>query len=181
MPSRTQVIGLAAALLVAAQPIDATVYYSKQEALALAFGKGAEVETLALFLTPEQVRAAEKLARAKLDSKLYTFFVGKRGGVLIGYATIETHTVRTQPETLLVVLTPEGKLARVHVLAFHEPPEYQAADRWLARLAELPIDELEANKGIDGITGATLTTGAALAGVRKVLAVYRVGIAKEGP
>ncbi len=174
-------MGMAASLLFAAQPIDATIYYSKQEALTLAYGKGAEVETLALFLTPEQVGAAEKLARVRLDSKLYTFFVGKRGGVLIGYAAIETHTVRTKPETLLVVLTPEGRLARVHVLAFHEPPEYQAADRWLARLAELPIDELDVDKGIDGITGATLTTHAALAGVRKVLALYRVGIANEGP
>ncbi|MCJ7726406.1 MAG: hypothetical protein MUP76_08490, partial [Acidimicrobiia bacterium] len=37
---------------------------------------------------------------------------------------IETHQVRTLPETILIVINPEGRVRGVHMLAFHEPPEY---------------------------------------------------------
>jgi hypothetical protein len=158
---------------------EATVYYSKDEAFELAFGQGAEVEPQALFLTDEQAEKIEKLAQVKLDSKLFTLHVGKRGGQLLGYAAIESHNVRTQPETVLIVLSPAGELARVEMLAFHEPPEYQPPVRWFERLYRRPLGELRLNQGVDGISGATLSSRASLDGIRKVLAIYQVAI-KEG-
>jgi len=155
----------------------ARVYYSKQEAMELAFGAGAKVEMLPLFLTERQRQAIERLARVELDSSLYTFYVGRRDGRKVGYAAIETHTVRTKPETLLIVLTQDGRLRRVVVLAFHEPPEYQPPDRWFARLLGVPIEGLRLGGEVEGITGATLSARAALDSVRKVLAVYRIAVA----
>lgn len=157
----------------------AKIYYSKQEAMELAFGKDAQVEMLPLFLTERQRQTIERLARTKLDSGLYTFYVGKRDGKIIGYAAIETHTVRTKPETLLIVLTPDGQLRRIEILAFHEPPEYQPPPHWFAKLLGLPIEELRLGGGVEGITGATLSARAALDSVRKVLAVFQVVIANE--
>ncbi len=157
----------------------AAVYYSKQEALELAFDGQAEVEMLALFLRPEQKAAIEQLAHLALDSELYTFYIGKRNGQIVGYAAIETHTVRTKPETLLIVLDAEGKLRRVEVLAFHEPPEYQPPPAWFARLQEVPLEEMRLGGGVDGISGATLSARAATESVRKVLAIYRVAVAGE--
>jgi hypothetical protein len=157
----------------------ATVYYSKDEAFELAFGQGAEVEPQALFLTDEQAEKIEKMAQVKLDSKLFTLHVGKRGGHVLGYAAIESHNVRTQPETVLIVLSPAGELVRVEMLAFHEPPEYQPPARWFERLYRRPLGELRLNQGVDGISGATLSSRASLNGIRKVLAIYQVVI-KEG-
>jgi len=162
-----------------AQDARATIYYSKQEAMELAFGKEAKIETLSLFLTEEQIAEVEKLGRVKLDSKLYSFYVGKRDGAILGYAAIETQTVRTKPETLLIVLTPEGQLERIVVLAFHEPPEYQPPDRWFGKLQGRGLDELELNRGVDSISGATLSTRSTLGSVRKVLALYQIGIAQK--
>lgn len=155
----------------------ATVYYSKQEALALAFGEGATVEMLPLFLSDEQRAAIERLGRVSLDSNLYTFYVGKRGEQHLGYAAIETHTVRTKPETLLIVLDKEGKLRQTVVLAFHEPPEYQLPPQWFARLVEVPLEELRLGGGVEGVSGATLSARAAIDSVRKVLAIFRIAIA----
>lgn len=157
----------------------ATVYYSKEEAFELAFGVGAEVEPLALFLTDEQAERIEKAASVKLDSKLYTLHQGKRGGQILGYAAIESHNVRTQPETVMIVLSPTGELVRVEMLAFHEPPEYQPPARWFERLYQKPLAELRLGQGVDGIAGATLSSHASLDGIRKVLAVYQIAL-KEG-
>ena len=156
-----------------------TIYYSKSEAMELAFGKGATVELLPLYLTNEQIRKTERLARVKLDSALFTFYVGKRDEKIMGYAAIETHTVRTKPETLLIVLTPEGMLRNIHVLAFHEPPEYQPPSDWFAQLYHRVLEELDFNTGVQGITGATLSIQGALGSVRKVIAVHRMNLSNR--
>jgi hypothetical protein len=153
-----------------------TIFYGKKEALELAFGKKAQVDMQSLFLTDAQVAKIEQIARTKLESKLFTFYVGRHEGKILGYAAIESHTVRTKPETLLIVLTPAGELEQVHVLAFHEPPEYQPPERWFAQLYRRQLTELRLNYGIQGITGATLSSRATINSVRKVLAIYRVMI-----
>ncbi|WP_238985417.1 FMN-binding protein [Nitrosococcus halophilus] len=156
-----------------------TIYYGKKEALELAFGEEAQVEMQSLFLTEEQVAKIEQLARTKLESKLFTFYVGRHEGKLLGYAAIESHTVRTKPETLLIILTPTGELDQIHVLAFHEPPEYQPPERWFAQLYRRQLSELNLNYGIQGITGATLSSRAATSSARKVLAIYQIAIKEK--
>ncbi|MGY6277353.1 FMN-binding protein [Methylomonas sp. MgM2] len=152
----------------------ATVYYSKEEAMQLAFGDDATVEMKSLFPTDEEVAKIEQLSKVKMESKLFSFYVGKKQGQIVGYAAIESHNVRTKPETLLVVLDPEGNLQKVVTLAFHEPPEYQPPERWYAQLLNHGLDELRYGKDIQGITGATLSSRAAIDSARKVLAIFEV-------
>ncbi len=155
----------------------AQVFYSKTEALELAFGKSA-VENLSLFPDEAQTAKIQQLAKNKLESGLFTFYVGKENGKIVGYAAIESETVRTKPETLMIVLTPEGELRNVYMLAFHEPPEYMPPERWFELLNKRPLDEMDFSKGIDGISGATLSTRSALNSVRKVMAIYQVMVKK---
>jgi len=158
----------------------ATIFYSKNEAMELAFGKGSEVESLPLFPDDAEIAAIQELAKNKLESGLFTFYVGKAQQKVLGYAAIETSTVRTKPETLMIVLTPEGELRNVYTLAFHEPPEYQPPQRWFEQLYQRPLADMDFNKGVDGISGATLSTRSALTSIRKVMAVYQVMIKNKG-
>ncbi|WP_027148575.1 FMN-binding protein [Methylobacter tundripaludum] len=167
-------------LLTAVTPSFATIFYSKNEALELAFGKSAQVEQLSLFPDEQQIAKIEELAKVKLDSGLFTFYVGKDQGKVLGYAAIETGTVRTKPETLMIVLTADGELRNVTTLAFHEPPEYQPPERWFEQLYKRPLAEMDFNKGVDGISGATLSTRAAVSSVRKVMAIYQVLVKDQG-
>ncbi|MFZ2403781.1 MAG: FMN-binding protein [Methylobacter sp.] len=167
-------------LLSAVTPSFATVFYSKNEALELAFGKGAQVEQLSLFPDQQQAAKIEELAKVKLESGLFTFYVGKDQGKVLGYAAIETGTVRTKPETLMIVLTADGELRNVTTLAFHEPPEYQPPERWFEQLYKRPLADMDFNKGVDGISGATLSTRAAVTSVRKVMAIYQVLVKDQG-
>jgi Na+-translocating ferredoxin:NAD+ oxidoreductase RnfG subunit len=167
-------------LLAAVTPSFAKIFYSKNEALELAFGKGAQVEQLSLFPDEQQIAKIEELSKVKLDSGLFTFYVGKDPGKVLGYAAIETGTVRTKPETLMIVLTADGELRNVTTLAFHEPPEYQPPERWFEQLYKRPLADMDFNKGIDGISGATLSTRAAVNSVRKVMAIYQVMVKEQG-
>lgn len=154
----------------------ATIFYSKNEAMALVFGKGAQIESLSLFPDDDQIAQIQALAKTKLDSGLFTFYVGKEQGKITSYAAIETSTVRTKPETLMIVLAADGQLSNVYTLAFHEPPEYQPPQRWHDKLLKRPLADMDFNKGVDGISGATLSARSALTSIRKVMAVYEVMI-----
>lgn len=159
---------------------EGSVYYSKEEAFELAFGGGkVDIENLPVFLSDEQVNKIEALAKTRLESPLFTFHVGKKAGVVQGYAAIDSQVVRSQSETVLVVLDASGKLQRTEILAFHEPPEYKTPNRWLEKLLNHPLAELILNQGIDGVSGATLSGKATLNSVRKTLAVFQVGTRED--
>jgi hypothetical protein len=178
--SRFRAAVCAVVLLAAAGNVAARLYYSKEEAFEQAFGTGAAIEALPVFLTDEQVTAIEQKAKAKLDSQLFTFYEGRRDGKLLGYAAIESHTVRTQAETVLFVLSPQGELTKTLILAFHEPPEYQPPARWLAKLSGKKVEELVMNYGIDGISGATLSVRSELESARKVMLIFALGFRAGG-
>jgi len=157
----------------------ATIFYSKNEALELAFGKDKQVELLSLFPDENQTAKIQELAKVKLESGMFTFYVGKDQGKILGYAAIETVTVRTKPETLLIVLMPKGELRNVTTLAFHEPPEYMPSEHWFEQLYQRPLADMDFSKGVDGISGATLSTRAGLSSVRKVMAMYQVMVKQQ--
>ena len=106
-------------------------------------------------------------AQAKLDSRLVTIYIGRRGDAVLGYAVIDQHNVRTLPEAFLVVLSPEGRVERLRVLAFHEPQEYKPNDRFLAQFEGRDGDApLRLRREVHGIAGATLSSQAVTGGVR---------------
>jgi hypothetical protein len=119
---RAPFVLLALALLASAA--HAKVYYAKDEALHLAFPDAERIETRDIFLTPEQRTQLEDRAKSKIDSDLLTVYVGWRAGTVQGYAILDTHTVRTLPETFMIVVSPQGKVTATHLLAFYEPTEY---------------------------------------------------------
>lgn len=153
----------------------ATVYLSQDEALKLAF-PGATVERATAFLTPEQREEARKLAGADRQSDaLVVSYRGVQDGREVGTAYFDTHLVRTQNETIMVVVTPAGTVARVEVLAFAEPEEYLPRSNWYGQFPGKALDdELRIRKGIRAVSGATLTARATLEAVRRILAVHRV-------
>ena len=169
-------------LLACAMPAKAQVFHSKESALRLAFPGADSVEPRDLFISEDHARRISDLARVKLESRLVTVYVGKKSGELMGYAYFDTHTVRTLPETILVVVEPNGELGAVHLLSFHEPPEYRPPPKWLGQFKDQALDEsLALQRDIDGIAGSTLTARAITAAVRRVLAVHEVEILGKVP
>ena len=172
---------LALALLVGGPTSgEAKVFYSRTEALELAFPDADRVESETFVLDEEQVRRIQKLSRARLDTKLIKVYRGYRGDQLLGYAVIDMHQVRTLPEAFMVVLDPTGTVRTLRVLAFHEPLEYLPSDRWYRQFdSKGRSDRLRVGYDVHGVIGATLSARATAQGVRRVLAYYEVLI-QEG-
>ena len=152
----------------------AAVLVSQDESLAEAF-PGADLERRTAFLEEEQVVAIEKAAGSSLDSRVVTHYRGERDGKLLGTAYFDAHQVRTLPETLMVVVAPDGTVAKIEILSFDEPPDYLPGERWLQQFDGRALDDqLAMKRGIRGITGATLSSRAVTEAVRRVLATHQV-------
>ena len=147
---------------------------TREEALAQAF-PGAEIRAERVFLTEDQRSAAQVQSGVEVPSLLIARYVATAGGDSVGIAYVDTHVVRTKNESLLISLDPEGRIVRIEVTAFLEPLEYTAPEAWLAQYEGQVLNaDLNLNRTIRPIAGATLTARAATAAVRRVLAIDAV-------
>lgn len=164
-----------------AAPARAKVYLSRSEALAWAFPDADRVDEAVHVLDEAQAHAVEALARAPVETRIVKLYTAWRDDAVAGYAWIDIHTVRTMPEAILVVLTPEGTVRSLRVLAFHEPPEYLPAERWLEQFeGRRRAEGLVPGDAIHGIAGSTLSSRAVAGAVRRSLALYRVLVEGAG-
>lgn len=171
------IVGVAAAIALAATAADARVFLSRERAVELAFGAGVETHTETVWLTDAQSERVRSLAGrgVELRRSRVTRLVVSREGANVGTAYLDTHRVRTLQETLFVAIDRDGKLARVEVLAFGEPPDYLPRDAWLRQFDGRVLDaDLSVGRAIHGITGATLSAEAASSATRRVLAIHAV-------
>jgi Na+-translocating ferredoxin:NAD+ oxidoreductase RnfG subunit len=166
-------LALALVMMIGA-PAFAGVLMTQDEALAQAFPE-AEVVRLTEFLQPEQRDRIAALAGSEPGSRLVVRYRGVRAGRVVGTAYFDAHPVRTLSETLMVVVDPEGRVVRVEVLSFDEPRDYLPRPRWFEQFPGRELNsELSLKRGIRGITGATLSSRAATAAVRRALATHQV-------
>jgi len=153
----------------------AKVFYARDEMQEVAFPGATRMQARDLFPTAEQQSAIEMQAQSLLESNLLTVYVGYADDQVLGYAFLDTHTVRTLPETFLVVVSPQGKIVALHVMAFYEPLEYLPGERWLGQYSGQGLDaDLRIGRRIAGVTGSTLSAEAVNGAVRRALAIYRV-------
>jgi len=165
-------LGASTAMLMAAAASAANI--TRDEALALAF-PGASIRAEQLFMTPEQQKRAATIGGVEISSPLVARYVATKDGEPIGRSYVDTSTVRTKKETLLIALDPAGRVKRIDVTAFLEPAEFHPPDAWLRQYRDRPLsDELGLNRAIRPIAGATLTARAVNAAVRRVLAIDQV-------
>ncbi len=165
-------LGASMAMLIAAAASAANI--TRDEALALAF-PGATIRAEQLFMTTEQQKRAAAIGGVEVSSALVARYVATKDGLAIGRAYVDTSTVRTKKETLLISLDPAGRVKRIDVTAFLEPAEYQAPEAWLRQYRDRALsDDLALNRAIRPIAGATLTARAVNAAVRRILAIDQV-------
>lgn len=159
-------------LLVA--PVAASVLLSVDEALKLAF-PDCDVHRHSVFLTEAEMSAASELAGHPRSRALVIRYVAVRDDERSGTAYFDTHRVRTLDETIMVVVKPDGTIGRIEVVSFSEPPDYLPREGWYRQFdGRVLDDELELDRGIRAVTGATLTANATTSTARRVLAVHEV-------
>jgi transcriptional regulator of nitric oxide reductase len=180
--------GAALWALVFASPVfaheedDASIHMTKDEALeTVAFPGADRIERRTLFLEPEELKALSQRAYSKVESRLQTVYVGWKGDTVTGYAVIDTDIVRSKAASYIAVLTPDGKVKDVRILAWQEPPEYEPPQRWLDRFIgrDLETSSLRVGQDVDAISGATLSVRMMAEHMRRALALYDVLLAED--
>lgn len=157
-----------------ATPSQARVYLSVKEALKLAF-PGCSIEHPTIYLTEDQMNRARALAEVPVEDAIVRPYRATCEGRPGGVAYLDVHRVRTLPETLMIVVSPEGEVERVEVLSFREPPEYKPRAAWYELFTGHRLDDrLRLKRDLPIVAGATLTSHATEAAVRRVLAIDRV-------
>ena len=81
----------------------------------------------------------------------------------------------SKTEVAMIVVGREGRVRKVEILRFDEPPDYRASDRWLAQLADKSLSPALSLKGdVINLTGASLTSRALVRATRRALALHAV-------
>lgn len=167
----TFIMGPLVASLLAPGSAVAEVILREQVALARVFSEGAPVRRT-LYLDARQVAAVERLARSKVPSPVVTTFRGRSGSGEELRAILDTHVVRTMPETVMTVVSGDGRLYTTLVLQFSEPPDYLPREGWLRTLEGKALDdELWPSRGVRRVSGSTLTVQALTEAVRRCMAI----------
>ena len=146
-------------------------FISREQALAAMF-PDSQIHSRAVFLKKAQIEKAQALSGGEITSALIARYEIFNDGNLIARAYVDTHSVRTKKESLLIVLSPDGKVLRIEVTASEEPPEYRATSEWYQQYHGKSLDDdLYVDRAIRPLAGATLTGMAANQAVRRIMAI----------
>src|SRR5262249_21992701 len=144
------------ALLLLAVALRAQELPTPAEALALAFGDAKVERTTAVL--DEAMR--KKVAAAAGEAPAVVVpYVATKDGKVIGTAYFDSHRVRQQRETLMVVVGPDGAIARVEVVGFAEPREYLPKKAFYGQFPGRRLGGKQPlEKDLRLVAGATLTS-----------------------
>ena len=148
---------------------------TRSEALAAVY-PGAQVTRDRVILTREQMGAVAALARVGMQGRIFPRYIARdEDGAVVGRAYIDTHTPKTERQSLLISLDTAGRVMRVDVTVFFEPAQYMAPQDWLRQFDGAALhDELAIRRGIRPIAGSSFTGRAISNAVRRVLALDRL-------
>lgn len=166
---RTRTLAALAVLLCMSSAARAGVLRTVDDALASTF-PGARIDRHVHALTPGDLKLVQQRAHARSEARLVTEYSAWHGDTLVGQAYTDRRVVRTREAVVLVALERDGSVRRVEILAFFEPPDYLAPERWLARFSgRHERTRLVPGGDIPNVAGATLTSRAVSESVRLAL------------
>jgi len=168
---------LVVALLIAAAAVGQS-RLKPREAMLLRF-PDCVVTQRTIALAPAQRDSIAKKSREKRPRPMVYCYQVHRQGALIAIGYVDAHIVRTKKQVLLVIVGTQGenrgRVRRVEVLAFAEPRQYRPAGRFYEQFQGMKLcRELREGRKIKRVTGATMTTRATTAAVRRILATHSI-------
>ncbi len=153
--------------------LQAQVFMTREQGLEKVFAGADTVLRKTVFLEKDERKELERMAHSALPSRIVTYYVGMQDGSVMGYAFLQQQQIRTKEGVFLVLVTPEGKVGAVEVLAFREPRDYLPAPAWFGLFLDRVLDDrLWPGRDVHAITGATLTVRAFTLSVRRALALF---------
>lgn len=152
---------------------------TQSQALQAAF-PGLNLERKTAYLAKAELERATKLSGCLHESAVVSYYLAHSTTGIVGAAFFESHRLRDGTETIMAVLTPEGRLIRSEILLFDEPADYMPPPAWRAGLLGKSLGELDRFSRPAGASArAALSAQAFLDGVRRLMAIHEIVESKE--
>ncbi len=168
-------------LLTTALALHAQLLLSPFDAMALNYGENAEIKKTNILLSKAKANKVSELAQVKLETNIYKIYRAVKEDKLLGYGVLVMQKVRSKDAAILSLISPEGELKGIEIIAFNEPPEYIPAKNWTEVFKNRRLNEqLVLGKDIPTISGSTLSARSATKAARIALSIYEIEL-KEQP
>lgn len=160
-------------LLIFALPLSAKVLTSPLDAMKYAYGEDSIVSKKNILLSKKRALLIQKDARVKLDSKIFRTFKATKENKTLGFGVLINKKVRSKNAVVLYLISNEGILKNIEIIAFNEPKEYLPSKKWISQFEDIAVStRLRVSKDIPTITGATLSASSITEGSRVAFALY---------
>lgn len=139
-----------------------------------AFG-AKSVDTQNIILNEAQLQQLSKASQQTIDTKLYRLYIAKNETKTLGYGVLLNKKVRTKTAITLYLISTDGKIKSIEIVAFNEPIEYLPTKTWLDGFDnKSAADTLRLNQDIPTVSGATLSARAVTDGSRIALSLILI-------
>lgn len=167
----------AALTLVASTSGFAAEYLTAEQARGAMF-PGATFEAAPLTLTPEQVKTVSQKSGIRLRSPSVRVWRASTGGWFFVDEVLGKHEFITYA----VGLDAAGAVVGVEILVYRESYGQQVREAaWRAKFTgKTAASPLKLDEDIPNISGATLSSRHVMEGVKRILAIHAVALAKAG-
>ena len=153
--------------------LHAKLLVSPFDALHAVYGNDVKIEKKNVLLTVDKAETVYKQAQMKKGSKIFRTYRVTKDKKPIAYAVLISRVVRTKDAAILYMISPEGVIDAVEVIAFNEPPEYTPSKQYVEQFkGKSSKDTLRVGKDIPTVTGATMGARNVTDGARLALAVF---------
>jgi len=159
--------------------LQAKLLISPFDAMMLNFGEDVSIHKKSILLSSKEAEAISKLSNIKLKTKLYKTFTASKEGKILGYGILALYKVRSKNTAVLSIISLDGSLKALEIVAFNEPIEYLPSKRWIEVIHDKHLSpSLAVGKDIPSISGATMSARAVVKASRIALAIYEVKFKK---
>ncbi|MGB6020220.1 MAG: FMN-binding protein [Sulfurimonadaceae bacterium] len=153
--------------------LQAKLLISPFDAIHAVYGKEVKIEKKNVLLSIDKANTVYKQAKMKKGGKIFRTFTVKKDEKTIAYAVLISRVVRTKDAAILYMITPDGVIDAVEVIAFNEPPEYTPSKNYVEQFkGKTAQDTLRVGKDIPTVTGATMGARNVTDGARLALALF---------
>lgn len=139
-----------------------------------------QIHSKSYYLSEEEHTLLAQLNARSTPRRIHTFYSAYQKGSqnVEGYGIFDTHIVRSKTQTLFFHLKKDASIKEIRTIAFHEPNEYKAPQRWLMQFQrqQLKPKEKTLERSVDALSGATLTRRSVIHSAIKVLYLYKTHI-----
>ena len=152
------------------------IYLTLEQALDKVFARADSTWTESWTPTPEEIADLEMTLGWRVPETEFVFYRGQRKGQDLGVAMVTEEKGRFKPITFIVKVGADGRVENVLLMVYRESRgDGVKRQRFLKQFRKKDVDSgMRLNRDIIGVSGATLSSRALSAGVKRVLATLDV-------